>query len=73
MQALALLSGALYLLALTILTGRALDKHQNRRRKLTWYAHRRKTRRLETAHSILGAIFLAYSLTAVVIIIFKFI
>lgn len=73
MQALALLGGALYLLALTILTGRALDKHQNGRRKLSWYAHKRKTRRLEAAHSILGAVFLAYSLTAVVIIMFKFI
>ena len=71
MQALALLGGALYLLALTILTGRALDKHQNGHRKLAWRAHIRKTRRLETAHSIIGALFLAYSLTAVVIIIFK--
>ncbi len=73
MQALALLGGALYLLALTILTGRALEKHQSGRRKLAWRAHIRKTRKLETAHSIIGAIFLAYSLTAVMIIMFKFI
>lgn len=71
MQALALFGGALYLLALTILTGRALDKHQNTRRKLSWYAHKRKTRRLETAHSIFGALFLAYSLVSITIIIFK--
>lgn len=64
-----IIMGELSLLILTILVRRKLEAHQSGRRKLSWYAHKRKTRRLEMECSAMGAIFLAYTLVSIVAII----
>lgn len=64
-----IIMGELSLLFLTILMRQMLKAHQSGHRKLAWYAHRRKTRRLEMAYSTVGAIFSAYTLISILVII----
>lgn len=61
--------GELSLLFLIILMRQMLKAHQSGRRKLAWYAHRRKTRRLEMGYSTAGAIFFAYTIISILVII----
>ena len=69
MMTIAIIVGELCLLLATILAWRRLEAHQSGRRRLSWYAHRRKTRRLEVECSAMMAVFSAYTLVSIVLII----